>query len=108
MDIVIGGAGSDLITAGSGDNLVLSDSDQIVAAQSDAPRFGIVAGTQPDGALFGPAMITLGRVMSTAPLQPPRWQTAQPVLISEVYPRMLPAHRKKPVRHSMVLKFSTS
>ena len=60
-DIVLGGAGADLIHAGSGDNLVLGDSGQIVAAQSNDSRFG-------DGAFFGPSVITLGRVMSTAPV----------------------------------------
>ncbi len=60
-DIAVGGAGSDLIAAGAGDNLVLGDSGQIVAAQSDDSRFG-------GGAEFGPAVITLGRVLSTAPV----------------------------------------
>ena len=41
--------------------MVLGDSGQIVAAQSDDSRFGA-------GALFGPATMTLGRVMSTAPV----------------------------------------
>ncbi len=60
VDLILGGAGGDEIAAGAGDNLVFGDNGQIVSATSDAARLG-------DGATFGPATITLGRVMSTAP-----------------------------------------
>ncbi len=61
VDLILGGAGGDEIAAGAGDNLVFGDNGQIVSATSDAARLG-------DGATFGPATITLGRVMSTAPV----------------------------------------
>ena len=58
-DLVLGGSDSDEIQAGDGDNIVFGDSGQVVAAVANDTEFG-------NGALFGSASLTVGRVTSTA------------------------------------------